>query len=369
MGSRWMRNSFVYLLILVAVIAVVVAFVRPSSGASSKRDLSTVIGDAKAGAIEKIEVKGNSLKVVRNDASRSDYTSRKEDGACIFTILSENGVDVSKIPVEVQEPSAFGDWIGLLLQFLPILIFIGLIVFMMRQAQGTNSQAMSFGKSRARMFTANKPSVTFVDVAGVDEAKEELQEVVEFLKYPEKFVALGARIPRGVLLVGPPGTGKTLLARAVAGEAGVPFFSISGSEFVEMFVGVGASRVRDLFDQAKRNAPCIVFVDEIDAVGRQRGAGLGGSHDEREQTLNQILVEMDGFDTNTNVIVLASTNRPDVLDPALLRPGRFDRQVILDRPDIQGRIAILDVHVRGKPLEEDVSVEGLARQTPGFSGP
>ena len=368
MGSRWMRNSFVYLLILVAVIAVVVAFVRPSSGASSKRDLSTVIGDAKAGAIEKIEVKGNSLKVVRNDASRSDYTSRKEDGASIFTILSENNVDVSKIAIEIKEPSAFGDWVGLLLQFLPILIFIGLILFMMRQAQGTNSQAMSFGKSRARMFTANKPSVTFVDVAGVDEAKEELQEVVEFLKYPEKFVALGARIPRGVLLVGPPGTGKTLLARAVAGEAGVPFFSISGSEFVEMFVGVGASRVRDLFDQAKRNSPCIVFVDEIDAVGRQRGAGLGGSHDEREQTLNQILVEMDGFDSNTGVIVVAATNRPDVLDPALLRPGRFDRQVILDRPDMRGRVAILNVHVKGKPLDKAVSMEALARLSPGFSG-
>jgi cell division protease FtsH len=239
---------------------------------------------------------------------------------------------------------------------------------MMRQSQGSNNQAMSFGKSRARLFTANRPSVTFSDVAGVEEAKEELVEVVEFLKYPEKFAALGARIPRGVLLVGPPGTGKTLLSRAVAGEAGVPFFSISGSEFVEMFVGVGASRVRDLFDQAKRNSPCIVFVDEIDAVGRQRGAGLGGSHDEREQTLNQILVEMDGFDSSTNVIVIAATNRPDVLDPALLRPGRFDRQVILDRPDIQGRTAILEVHVRGKPLEEDVSVEGLARQTPGFSG-
>jgi cell division protease FtsH len=218
------------------------------------------------------------------------------------------------------------------------------------------------------MFLGNKPTVTFVDVAGAEEAKQELQEVVEFLKYPEKFVALGARIPRGVLLVGPPGTGKTLLARAVAGEAGVPFFSISGSEFVEMFVGVGASRVRDLFEQAKRNSPCIVFVDEIDAVGRQRGAGLGGSHDEREQTLNQILVEMDGFDTNTNVIVIAATNRPDILDPALLRPGRFDRQVVLDRPDIAGRKAILEVHAKGKPLDKTIDLETLAKQTPGFSG-
>jgi cell division protease FtsH len=238
----------------------------------------------------------------------------------------------------------------------------------MRQSQGGSNQAMSFGKSKARLFSSNRPTVTFNDVAGVDEAKEELAEVVEFLKYPEKFASLGARIPRGVLLVGPPGTGKTLLSRAVAGEAGVPFFSISGSEFVEMFVGVGASRVRDLFDQAKRNSPCIVFIDEIDAVGRQRGAGLGGSHDEREQTLNQILVEMDGFDSSTNVIIIAATNRPDVLDPALLRPGRFDRQVILDRPDIAGRRSILEVHTRGKPVESTVSIENLARQTSGFSG-
>ena len=249
-------------------------------------------------------------------------------------------------------------WLGILLTaLLPILLIGALLFFMFRQAQGTNNQAMSFGKSRARMFLGNKTVVTFHDVAGVDEAKTELQEVVEFLKYPEKFNSLGARIPRGVLLVGPPGTGKTLLARAVAGEAGVPFFSISGSEFVEMFVGVGASRVRDLFDQAKRNSPCIVFVDEIDAVGRQRGAGLGGSHDEREQTLNQILVEMDGFDTNTNVIVVAATNRPDVLDPALLRPGRFDRQVILDRPDMKGRLEILKVHIKGKPLDKAVDLQ------------
>jgi cell division protease FtsH len=267
------------------------------------------------------------------------------------------------------KPVADNSWFGLLLTgLLPLLIIGGFIFFMMRQAQGTNNQALSFGKSRARMFLGNKTVVTFADVAGVDEAKTELQEVVEFLKYPEKFNSLGARIPRGVLLVGPPGTGKTLMARAVAGEAGVPFFSISGSEFVEMFVGVGASRVRDLFDQAKRNSPCIVFVDEIDAVGRQRGAGLGGSHDEREQTLNQILVEMDGFDTNTNVIVVAATNRPDVLDPALLRPGRFDRQVILDRPDMRGRTAILKVHTKGKPLDKGVEVEGVARQSPGFSG-
>ena len=240
--------------------------------------------------------------------------------------------------------------------------------FMMRQAQGSSNQALSFGRSRARVITGNRPTITFADVAGVDEAKQELQEVVEFLTYPERFLALGARIPRGVLLVGPPGTGKTLLARAVAGEAGVPFFSISGSEFVEMFVGVGASRVRDLFDQAKRNAPCIIFVDEIDAVGRHRGAGLGGGHDEREQTLNQILVEMDGFDSSTNVIVVAATNRPDILDPALLRPGRFDRRVILDQPDINGRKGILDVHIKGKPLAPKVNLETIAKLTPGFSG-
>jgi cell division protease FtsH len=274
-----------------------------------------------------------------------------------------------QIIIDYQQESATFSVIGsIFLSLLPVVLIGGFFFYMMRQAQGTNNQALSFGKSRARMFIGNKPTTTFEDVAGVDEAKRDLSEVVEFLKYPEKFSSLGARIPRGVLLVGPPGTGKTMLARAVAGEAGVPFFSISCSEFVEMFVGVGASRVRDLFDQAKRNAPCIVFIDEIDAVGRQRGAGLGGSHDEREQTLNQILVEMDGFDTGTNVIVLASTNRPDVLDPALLRPGRFDRQVVLDRPDIRGRRAILDVHVRGKPLDKNVELLRIAQISPGFSG-
>jgi cell division protease FtsH len=272
-------------------------------------------------------------------------------------------------PLKAEPANEGGAWLGILLSaLLPVLLIGVFLYFMFRQAQGTNNQAMSFGKSRARMFLGNKTVVTFGDVAGVDEAKTELQEIVEFLKYPEKFNSLGARIPRGVLLVGPPGTGKTLLARAVAGEAGVPFFSISGSEFVEMFVGVGASRVRDLFDQAKRNSPCIVFVDEIDAVGRQRGAGLGGSHDEREQTLNQILVEMDGFDTNTNVIVVAATNRPDVLDPALLRPGRFDRQVILDRPDMKGRLEILKVHIKGKPLDKAIDLQSVAKQSPGFSG-
>ncbi len=340
MSSRWLRNSFIYLLILVAVIAIVVSFFR--NGDSTKNmTFSDVIANGREGKLKSIEVSGQSLTVeLKNEQQK--YKSRVGQNTDLEKTLKDNDVEIGgttdkSVDIKYKEPSAYGNWISLLISFAPILVFGAILIFMMRQAQGSNSQAMNFGKSRARMFTGNKPTVTFADVAGVDEAKEELQEVVEFLKYPEKFASLGARIPRGVLLVGPPGTGKTLLSRAVAGEAGVPFFSISGSEFVEMFVGVGASRVRDLFDQAKRNSPCIVFVDEIDAVGRQRGAGLGGSHDEREQTLNQILVEMDGFDTNTNVIVIAATNRPDILDPALLRPGRFDRQVILDRPDSRGR--------------------------------
>ncbi len=259
-------------------------------------------------------------------------------------------------------------WSIILPNLFLLVVIGGFMWYMLRQTQSGNNQALSFGRSRARLLAGDKPQITFNDVAGVEEAKVELTEIVEFLKYPDKFTAVGARIPKGVLLVGPPGTGKTLLSKAVAGEAGVPFFSISGSEFVEMFVGVGASRVRDLFDQAKKNSPCIVFVDEIDAVGRQRGAGLGGGHDEREQTLNQLLVEMDGFETSTHVIVIAATNRPDVLDPALLRPGRFDRHVTLDRPDIRGRRAILEVHARNKPLDSSVQLEVLAKQTPGFSG-
>jgi cell division protease FtsH len=370
MYSRWLRNSFIYLLILVAVIALVFSFFQPGKSTPTKplNDVATLVVGKH---VKQIEVQGDSLTVTPQDGFGDKFKSRKESGTALSQQLETLGADSDTLRaanIKVKEPSQFGNWLGLLVNFLPLIIFGAILLFMMRQAQGSNSQAMSFGKSRARMFTGNKPTVTFADVAGVDEAKEELQEVVEFLKYPEKFAALGARIPRGVLLVGPPGTGKTLLSRAVAGEAGVPFFSISGSEFVEMFVGVGASRVRDLFDQAKRNSPCIVFVDEIDAVGRQRGAGLGGSHDEREQTLNQILVEMDGFDTNTNVIVIAATNRPDILDPALLRPGRFDRQVILDAPDVKGRRSILDVHAKGKPLDKDTNLDVLAKQTPGFSG-
>ncbi|MBX5490516.1 MAG: ATP-dependent zinc metalloprotease FtsH [Chloroflexi bacterium] len=370
MDTKWLRNSLVYLIILVAVIAL---FITVSSGTQEKEgttvSMNEVAAGVKMGTIRKITVQEDKLTFEKSDGKR--YTARKEHNSTVSQALRDYGVtpeQLEAVNIQVVDPPQFTNWLGLLVNLLPLVFFGAVLLFMMRQAQGSNNQALSFGKSRARMFLGNKPTVTFADVAGVDEAKQELQEIVEFLKYPEKFAALGARIPKGVLLVGPPGTGKTLLSRAVAGEAGVPFFSISGSEFVEMFVGVGASRVRDLFDQAKRNAPCIVFVDEIDAVGRQRGAGLGGSHDEREQTLNQILVEMDGFDTNTNVIVIAATNRPDVLDPALLRPGRFDRQVVLDRPDINGRRQILEVHSRGKPLEKNVSLEVLAKQTPGFSG-
>ncbi len=368
MDPKWLRNSFIYMLVLVAVVAVFFTIFPPTGSNSRDVDITEVLVMARSGEIQRIEVQGETLLVQKTNGDK--VRSRKEPSSSVFEVLRQGGVDLSQntIQVVVREPSQFGNIFGLLINFLPLIFFGAVLIFMMRQAQGTNNQALSFGKSRARLFTGNRPTVTFDDVAGVDEPKQELEEVVEFLKYPEKFSALGARIPRGVLLVGPPGTGKTLLSRAVAGEAGVPFFSISGSEFVEMFVGVGASRVRDLFEQAKRNSPCIVFVDEIDAVGRQRGAGLGGSHDEREQTLNQILVEMDGFDTNTNVIVIAATNRPDVLDPALLRPGRFDRQVVLDSPDINGRKNILIVHSKGKPLDADVNLGILAKQTPGFSG-
>ena len=332
--------------------------------------VTSAIQEINQGSVKSVTIIGNTAAIELTSGQKQQTKIADKDDIFQKAIVDYNTANPTRqVDLKYEENSQTFSVIGsILLSLLPVLLIGGFFFYMMRQAQGTNNQALSFGKSRARMFIGNKPTVTFDDVAGVEEAKQELTEVVEFLKYPEKFSSLGARIPRGVLLVGPPGTGKTMLARAVAGEAGVPFFSISGSEFVEMFVGVGASRVRDLFDQAKRNAPCIVFIDEIDAVGRQRGAGLGGSHDEREQTLNQILVEMDGFDTGTNVIVVAATNRPDVLDPALLRPGRFDRQVVLDRPDIKGRKAILDVHVRGKPLDKNVELLRIAQISPGFSG-
>ncbi|MCH7593125.1 MAG: ATP-dependent zinc metalloprotease FtsH [Chloroflexi bacterium] len=363
-----MRNSLIYLLIVVAVITVFFLFFDNNQLDDAREiPISEVVALAENPGNERIliEVQGDALTI---HVGANTFISRKEPGSSIVELLDRVGAS-QNVSIEVKEPgSGLGSFIGLMINFLPLILFGGILLFMMRQAQGSSNQAMGFGKSRARMFVGSKATVTFFDVAGAPEAKQELEEVVEFLKYPERFVALGARIPRGVLLVGPPGTGKTLLAKAVAGEAGVPFFAISGSEFVEMFVGVGAARVRDLFEQAKRHAPSIIFIDEIDAVGRHRGAGLGGGHDEREQTLNQILVEMDGFESSTNVIVIAATNRPDILDPALLRPGRFDRRVTLDSPDIRGRTAILDVHAKGKPLADDVDLPSLAQQTPGFSG-
>jgi len=368
MSNRLMRNSLVYLVIIVAVIMIFFMFVNQPLGGSQEIGINEVVELAQnsSGASKlDIEVSGDTLTI--SDGVNT-FKSRKEEGSSVADLLANAGVDNSKYTVRVKGSGGFSSFFGILIGFLPLILFGGILIFMMRQAQGNSSQQMSFGRSKARMFVGTKATVTFFDVAGVPEAKEELEEVVEFLKYPERFQALGAKIPAGVLLVGPPGTGKTLLARAVAGEAGVPFFSISGSEFVEMFVGVGASRVRDLFEQAKRHSPCIIFVDEIDAVGRHRGAGLGGGHDEREQTLNQILVEMDGFDSATNVIVIAATNRPDILDPALLRPGRFDRRVILDNPDIRGRTAILDVHAKGKPIDKAIDLAEIAKQTPGFSG-
>ena len=364
------KNAFVYLLIFVASIALFYSFLAPADNVQ-EIPLNTVAEYVKEGKAKSLSVTNEgTIKLTHVNGSR--YISRKEPNVGLSETLINLGVKPDQMgkveELVVLRPSVWDNWGIILIQIVP-LVLIGLfLVFMLRQAQSGNNQALSFGKSRARMFTGDRPSSTFDDVAGAEEAKQELLEIIEFLRDPDKFTALGARIPKGVLLVGAPGTGKTLMARAVAGEAGVPFFSISGSEFVEMFVGVGASRVRDLFDQAKRNSPCIIFVDEIDAVGRQRGAGLGGSHDEREQTLNQILVEMDGFDTDTKVIVLAATNRPDILDPALLRPGRFDRRVIIDRPDRQGREAILAVHVRGKPLAPDVDLAELAKMTPGFTG-
>ena len=367
MGSHWMRNTIIYAVVAIAIILV---FYNLTSGSRGEvKDIATVVQMAQEGRLSSIVVDGDTLTVDPREGP--EFTSRKEPGTSILEVLTEAGVETGGndgVQVSVKGSSGLSNIFGLLFNFLPLIFFGAILLFMMRQAQGSNNQTLSFGRSRARLLVGNKPSVTFSDVAGVEESKIELQEIVEFLKYPERFVSLGARIPKGVLLVGPPGTGKTLLAKAVAGEAGVPFFSISGSEFVEMFVGVGAARVRDLFDQAKRNAPCIIFVDEIDAVGRHRGAGLGGGHDEREQTLNQILVEIDGFDSSTNVIVVAATNRPDILDPALLRPGRFDRRVVLDLPDIAGRQAILGVHTKGKPIDEDVNLEVIAKETPGFSG-
>jgi cell division protease FtsH len=373
MGSKIIRNGLIYLVLFIALATFLFTSFARGRDDIPHITLDRVAQQANEGTIAHILVRGEDLEITYREGTGPipKARSRKEPDVGIIETLVNLGVSqerLAAIDFEFAPPSRWENWGAILGTLLPLILVGAFFFFLLRQAQGAGNQAFAFGKSRARLFTGDKPTVTFDDVAGADEAKQELQEVVEFLKEPQKFAALGARIPKGILLVGPPGTGKTLMAKAVSGEAGVPFFSISGSEFVEMFVGVGASRVRDLFDQAKRNSPCIVFVDEIDAVGRHRGAGLGGSHDEREQTLNQILVEMDGFDTDTNVIVMAATNRPDILDPALLRPGRFDRQVVMDRPDMKGREAILRVHVRGKPLAADVDLGVLARQTPGFVG-
>jgi cell division protease FtsH len=369
MDPKIFKNSFIYMVVFVAVVAIIFTFLQSPTGNTS-RSLGWMIDQARAGNVTTIQVNGDSLKVSTLD--QRQFNVVKEPNTSIVSLLADADVSVGegpgKVDVQPNGGSAFASVLGLLINFLPLIFFGAVLIFFMRQAQGGNNQAMNFGKSKAKLFLENRPAVSFEDVAGVEEAKIELQEIVEFLKFPEKFEKLGAKIPSGVLLIGPPGGGKTLLARAVSGEAQVPFFAISGSEFVEMFVGVGASRVRDLFEQAKKHSPAILFIDEIDAVGRHRGAGLGGGHDEREQTLNQILVEMDGFDKTTNIIVIAATNRPDILDPALLRPGRFDRRVTIDLPDAKGRADILKVHSKGKPLEQDIDMELLSKQTPGFSG-
>ena len=375
MESKRNQSYFVYTLLFIAIIAMVFMSVRQDAAMNQPLSISEVARAVEAGDVDRIIVETNDdIIVITGDGDDAvERVSHKEPDSTLVEQLINLGVSAEalsaeRIKIEARPPSAWSGFLASALYILPVVFMAGILWFIFRQAQGSNNQAMSFGKSRARMFTGENPTVTFDDVAGADESKEELSEIVEFLKEPDKFIQLGARIPKGVLMVGAPGTGKTLMAKAVSGEAGVPFFSISGSEFVEMFVGVGASRVRDLFEQAKRNAPCLIFIDEIDAVGRQRGAGLGGSHDEREQTLNQMLVEMDGFDTNTNIIMIAATNRPDILDPALMRPGRFDRRIMMDRPDMKGREAILNVHAKGKPLDPDVDLGSIARGTPGFVG-
>ncbi len=368
------QSFFISALLLFALIAMVFYGVQENSFGNTEIPINQLAADIEAGKVSSIKVDNNQVEVQYKSLEQKTISiASKDPQSGLVEQLIELGVSPEKLrdpelSIQIVVPGFWSEALVALLNFIPFILMGVLFFFFIRQAQGSNNAAMAFGKSRAKMLTGEHPTVTFADVAGVEEAKEELQEIVEFLKEPQKFIALGARIPKGVLLVGSPGTGKTLMAKAVSGEAGVPFFSISGSEFVEMFVGVGASRVRDLFDEAKKHSPCIVFVDEIDAVGRHRGAGLGGSHDEREQTLNQLLVEMDGFGTDTNVIVIAATNRPDILDPALMRPGRFDRRVMLDKPDLRGREAILRVHTRGKPVAAEVSLEEIARATPGFVG-
>ena len=360
-GNKNYKNIGLYLLVLIITVSIISSFFEPKSTLSQELTYSQFLKEIETNNMSKVTIINNSITGTLIDGTNFS-TYSPNDPELINILRSKNIIIEAKPPVEVSW------WMRLLSSILPMLLIIGVWIFMLQQMQGGGNKVMSFGKSRAKLLGKETPKVTFKDVAGIDEAEEEVQEVIEFLKNPAKFKKLGAKIPRGILLYGPPGAGKTLLARAIAGEAGVPFFSISGSDFVEMFVGVGASRVRDLFKQAKANAPCIIFMDEIDAVGRHRGAGLGGGHDEREQTLNQLLVEMDGFDQNIGIIMVAATNRPDILDPALLRPGRFDRRIVIDRPDIVGREGILKVHARGKPLAKDVDIKVLARRTPGFVG-
>lgn len=367
MKTQWWHSGFIYLLIFIVAVAVLFAFM-PETSSPEQVGVTEFVSHVKSGQVDEITQKENTLIGFRDGEKQYEahYYGSTND---LVTFLKDNGITVGEGGVALDVEAGGIDWGMIALQvILPITLLGALFFFFFRSARGASTQAFNFGKSRAKLATGNRPSTTFADVAGSEEAKEEVQEIVEFLKAPDKFRSLGGRIPRGVLLVGPPGTGKTLLAKAIAGEAKVPFYSMSGSEFVEMFVGVGAARVRDLFEQAKRNAPCIIFVDEIDAVGRHRGAGMGGGHDEREQTLNQILGEMDGFDTGTNVIVIAATNRPDILDPALLRPGRFDRHITIDLPDINERTSILQVHAKDKPLAKEVALQTIAKQTVGFSG-
>ncbi len=363
------RNGLLYLLVIALFITGFYMITSAGQTPSEEITFGNFVQKVEEQSVNKVTVVDNQVKLELMDGTHKHFY--KEAGTSIYEQMDRAGIDrevMIALPIEVKDTEGSRFWRDVLIGFIPFLLIIAFFVFMMRSAQSSSNQAMSFGKSKAKMHDKNKQKQTFEDVAGCEEAKEELVEVVDFLKHPKKYRSMGAKIPKGVMLVGAPGTGKTLLARAIAGEADVPFFNISGSEFVEMFVGVGASRVRDLFTKAKRNAPCIIFIDEIDAVGRHRGAGMGGGHDEREQTLNQILTEMDGFETGTNVIVIAATNRPDILDPALLRPGRFDRRVVVDMPDIKAREMILKVHARNKPLAKTVDLKKIAKSTPGFTG-
>ena len=359
--SKFVRNVALYLLVIIVAVTVVDSFIGNKTD-KSEITYTNFLTQVQQKKVDSVQITADH-SITGQLKDGSSFTTYAPTDAALMPALKDSDVNVVAKPPE--QPSW---WMSALASIVPVLILVVVFFFFMQQTQGGGSRVMNFGKSHAKMHGEGKVKVSFKDVAGADEAKEELSEIVEFLRNPAKYNAIGAKIPKGVLLFGPPGTGKTLLARAVAGEAGVPFFSISGSDFVEMFVGVGASRVRDLFAQAKKNAPCIIFIDEIDAVGRQRGAGLGGGHDEREQTLNQLLVEMDGFGANEGIITIAATNRPDILDPALLRPGRFDRQITVDRPDLRGRVAILNVHAKGKPLSKDVDLKTIAKKTPGFTG-